>query len=107
MRVLILTCLMFITSMAQTDCIPVSSGSQHICGLHTSGEITCWGKDYFEQVSNTPSHADFVSVSSGFGHNCGLHSNGGITCWGRDHDGQVSNTPLRTGLCFSFEWIST
>ena len=48
----------FLTRALQVDPIPrrpggsfagISSGTDHVCGLHTDGQISCWGKNEYGQ----------------------------------------------------------
>ena len=64
----------------------------------TVGAITSWGRDNYDQVSNTPTGTDFAAIAGGFGHSLALKSDGSIISWGRDVHNQVTNTPSDTGF---------
>ena len=92
------------------DAIAVAAGLYHVCALHESGEVSCWGAGYFGQLGNDEEVADGYSaapvktigisdataISAGNHHTCALHPNGEVTCWGSDIYGQLgSGEPLR------------
>lgn len=103
----------------------VSPGTgQHTCGVSTSNDAYCWGRNYAGQLGNgtTSSYYDgasspvavsgglkFSSVSVGDAHSCGLVS-GLVYCWGDNYYGQLGDgtntdrlvpTPVRApGLSF-------
>jgi hypothetical protein len=60
----------------------VSVGSVHACALDDLGEITCWGRDYGGQVSNSLPGSDFIQVAAGTFQTCALRGNGSVECWG-------------------------
>ena len=71
------------------DSSRVSAGPSHTCGVRGSGEVSCWGNDYFGQA--TPPGGRFVSVSAGERHTCGvLRATRRAACWGSDSAGQSS-----------------
>ena len=70
------------------------------CALQTTGNISCWGYDYYNQVSDTPS-GTFTAVSTGREHACGITSTGTVQCWGNDQHNVVSNTPSGTFTAIS------
>ena len=88
-----------------TDAIAVTAGLYHVCALHESGEVSCWGAGFFGQLgtdeivddgySAAPVKAsgisDAVALSAGFNHNCALHQTGEVTCWGSNINGQLGN----------------
>ena len=91
------------------DAISVAAGLYHVCALHESGEVSCWGADFFGQLGNSEIVADIysaapvkvsgvsdaVAVSAGFYHTCVLHQTGEVTCWGSNLHGQLgSGAPL-------------
>ena len=64
----------------------VSAGSQHNCGVTSSGSVECWGKDAYGE--STPPSGTFESVSSADYITCGVKSDGSVECWGWDTYGQ-------------------
>ena len=96
-----------------TDATSVSVGNTHVCVVHESGEVSCWGFNGFgelgteEQISDdqtpTPIKLDGLSpvqaVSAGLLHTCALHVDGTITCWGFNEFGQLGSgkTFVETG----------
>ena len=92
-----------------TDAIDVAAGLFHVCALHSTGEVSCWGAAYFGQLGTDEGIADGFSaapvrvsgvsdataVSAGFYHACALHQTGEVTCWGSNIYGQLgSGDPL-------------
>jgi len=88
-----------------TDAAAVTVGHLHICALHESGEVSCWGADFLGQLGTTeniqdshsttpvrvPGIDDATDVSSGASHTCALRESGEITCWGWDENGQLGD----------------
>jgi alpha-tubulin suppressor-like RCC1 family protein len=64
------------------------------CGLDVNGAISCWGEDYFYQVSDAPAGQGFIQIVTGEYHACALHRDGGVLCWGDDIHDQVSGMPI-------------
>ena len=56
----------------------LSSGWFHTCALSTSGEISCWGKNYEGELGNSSavSRAEAVTIS-------GVHTKAGVKSFGR------------------------
>ena len=67
--------------------ISVSVGTEHACGVRTTGEVGCWGLDNLGQSSPPPGR--FRSVSAMANHNCGVRGEGAVECWGHDTHGQT------------------
>ena len=88
-----------------TDAAAVTVGHLHICALHESGEVSCWGADFLGQLGTTeniqdshsttpvrvPEIDDATDISSGASHTCALRESGEITCWGWDENGQLGD----------------
>lgn len=68
----------------------VSVGSDHACGLDTSGNVACWG-DSSAATSAPP--GTFTFVSTGEIATCGIHSDASLECWG---DSATAAPPLGT-----------
>ena len=64
--------------------VEISCHYKYCCALDRSGTIDCWGFDFFDCTTCSPSDNDFIKVSAGSLHTCGLHENGSIECWGCD-----------------------
>jgi alpha-tubulin suppressor-like RCC1 family protein len=60
--------------------------------MDAEGIITCWGDDYYGQISQTPTTA-FVSFSTGYYHTCAVDESNSIQCWGWDQFEQSSGRP--------------
>ena len=95
------------------DAIAVAAGLYHVCALHETGEVSCWGAGYFGQLGNDEEVADGYSaapvkaigisdataISAGHHHTCALHPTGEVTCWGSNIFGQLgSGKPLANHL---------
>ncbi len=93
----------------------------HTCGLTTTGEAYCWGRNERGQLgtgdligSPTPTAVSgaqtFTGIALGDDHTCGVVSSGAVSCWGRGNFGQTAtgaggaDTPVHTtilgGLAF-------
>jgi len=71
--------------------------------LRTDGSMVAWGRDDYNQVSNTPSGTGFTQVDGGAYHCVALRTDGSMESWGVDDQGQfdhgqVPNTPAETGF---------
>ena len=89
------------------DAIAVSSGDWHTCAIHESGNVSCWGSNFFQQLANTlewpaefsavpvsvPDITDALSISAGFRHTCTVRESGSISCWGSNIGGQLGIAP--------------
>lgn len=64
----------------------VSAGDRRACGLHETGEITCWGRDADDQADLLPgSFTPATALSALAGRtSCAIHNDGAIECWGED-----------------------
>ena len=88
-----------------SNAIAITAGNFHVCALHESGEVSCWGAGFFGQLgadeevtdgfSTTPVKvagiSDATAISASSNHNCALHETGEITCWGIDIFGQLGS----------------
>lgn len=64
------------------DYVKVSGGGYYYasCGLRSTGELSCWGRDSFGETA-APS-GTYTDVSLGYSHACATDSSGAIVCWG-------------------------
>ena len=81
----------------------IAAGNRyHTCGVTTSGEGYCWGRNSYGQVGDGATSNRLIptlisgehvweSISTGGYHACGLTVGGGAYCWGRDNYGQLGN----------------
>jgi alpha-tubulin suppressor-like RCC1 family protein len=84
----------------------IAGGDNHTCALLNDGNITCWGRDFFEQLGNgagnsnidtppatitLPSPGTATAITAGGNHTCALLNDGNITCWGADASEQLGN----------------
>ncbi len=94
----------------QPRVIQTSVGANHSCALLSSGNVKCWGANYYGQLgvgsfinSNLPGPdvdlgATATMVVAGDSHTCAILSNGNVKCWGYNGNGQLGygDTSLRT-----------
>lgn len=81
----------------------VDCGDDHCCGLTTSSDAYCWGRDNEGQIGNggtggnqespviVASGLKYSSVSTGYNHSCGVTSAGPSYCWGGDYGGRLGD----------------
>ncbi len=83
----------------------ITAGNFHVCALHESGEVSCWGGGFFGQLgvdeevidgfSTTPVKvagiSDVTAISASSNHTCALHETSEVTCWGLDISGQLGS----------------
>lgn len=85
-----------------SDAVSITAGREHFCALHSTGEVSCWGRNRYGRLgngttvdSNTPVLAsginDAVAISSGSAHTCAIHSDSSISCWGLNRFGQLGD----------------
>jgi alpha-tubulin suppressor-like RCC1 family protein len=74
----------------------------HTCGLRSSGEVVCWGRNTTGQLGTGDTRAtaspvaviglaDASQVSAGGSHTCAVRSTGVVVCWGDNDHGQLGN----------------
>jgi alpha-tubulin suppressor-like RCC1 family protein len=94
-----------IVPLGEKDVTAIYVGNTHVCALHESGEVNCWGDNDSGQlgVGNTaelrvPSAA--LSLGSGFvpramalggSHTCAISIQDRVKCWGEGGAGQLMN----------------
>lgn len=75
-------------------------GTDHVCGIGTTGITYCWGSDSVGQLGegDTVSHLlpvvvagglSFEALAAGVAHTCGLTTGGVAYCWGSNHAGAL------------------
>ena len=62
-------------------------GEYFMCGLNTSQQLSCWGRDHYNQASVLPP-LPFTYVSLANEHACAIDTSSTLHCWGRDDYGQ-------------------
>ena len=74
------------------ECMSVSAGLYHTCGVRADGTVACWGSNEDGQGNvvgqATPPEGEFSSVSAGVFHTFGVRADGTVACWGSNEDGQ-------------------
>ncbi len=89
-----------------SDWLSLSVGSDHACGVRTSEEAWCWGRNTSGQLGNgtlvtsaAPVHFNYISgsssaditVSAGHDHSCAVQATGALVCAGSNASGQLGN----------------
>lgn len=105
--------------------VGVDTGFIHVCGLSSSGDVLCWGDNFYGQLGDAGNgSADApVRVSGGFSfdvlsvgshHACALEASGDAFCWGRATNGRLGsgdtqdqNTPARVAGGLKFDAVSS
>jgi alpha-tubulin suppressor-like RCC1 family protein len=84
----------------------ISAGHAHTCSLLATGNVRCWGDNYYGQLGygntnkigdyETPASAGNVDIggkvtqiSAGSYHTCALLDTGNVRCWGTSDSGQL------------------
>ena len=88
-----------------SDAVSVALGSEHSCALHATGEVSCWGDNFFGELGTGVSGpyerslapekvvgiSDAVAIDTSIEHSCAVHETGKISCWGANSSGQLGN----------------
>ena len=86
-----------------TDATAVAAGFRHICVLHETGEVSCWGANVLGELGtdghipddHTPTPqkvrdlTDITDISAGAQHTCAV--SGSVICWGLGTQGQLGD----------------
>ena len=84
--------------------VDISQGEEifYGCSLDEVGQVTCWGDDTYEVISNMPVGGSFKYLSVGDTTVCTLNENGIAYCWGDDSYGLT--TAATGNVCFHRCW---
>jgi len=93
------------TNSLNAGIVAVSAGDEFACGLLTSGEVACWGRNDKGQLGNNSTTdsstavfvkraggarlTNIVSVSAGSNHACAVSGSKLVWCWGNGEDGAL------------------
>ena len=91
--------------------VAVTAGGLHMCALHASGTVDCWGSNLNGQCGSGTVGSDnlatpnflttatpvvglpgpVAAISAGNTHTCARLTSGAITCWGSDFNSELGN----------------
>lgn len=82
--------------------IAVSAGSNHMCGVRSSGTVVCLGDNSDGQLGNGTRVSSFdapiittintaTDIAVGTRHTCAILTDGSVTCWGANERGQLGD----------------
>lgn len=89
-----MTCLKVSVLAAMGLCMWVTAGTQ----AQTTGIVTVWGSDVWDNHDVPPPNTGFVAISAGEWHSLGLRADGSIAAWGRNSRGQCDVPMPNTGF---------
>jgi alpha-tubulin suppressor-like RCC1 family protein len=87
----------------QSGVTALAAGLRQVCALMASGQIMCWGDNYFGQLGDGTSSNERTTpvlvanlptakaVTSGSYHTCALLTTGGVKCWGWNLEGELGD----------------
>ena len=78
-----------------TQITEISSGDAHVCALHQTGSVLCWGSNEYGELGDGTrtgrpapvaigSLESIVSLVSGGRRSCARRKDGAVLCWGRN-----------------------
>ena len=89
-----------------SDATAIEVGGWHVCALHRTGEVSCWGRNRRDELGNGESPgerqlsdvpvkvlgiSDATAIAAGGDHTCALHRDGTMSCWGSNSHGELGN----------------
>lgn len=66
----------------------LAMGNHHVCGLHVSGRVICWGAGG-DQIAVPRDLSQVIKITAGEFHTCALTLLGDVRCWGRTTDART------------------
>lgn len=90
--------------------LDVAAGGNGTCVALQSGEVQCWGQDWWRILGRSstngpepnptliPGVTGAVQVDTGGSHACAITDSGAVWCWGDNWWGQVGQSPVSWGL---------
>jgi alpha-tubulin suppressor-like RCC1 family protein len=98
----------------------IAVGVVHTCALISSGDVKCWGDNYYGQLGDgtteyrtTPVEVSEMSsavsaIAAGGEHTCALTTGGGVKCWGRNYSGELGDgTIIRRSVAVEVSGLSS
>ena len=85
------------------DAVLLAAGYNHACVIRTSGQVSCWGYNYFGQLGNGKTQvnasapvdvvglSDAITLAGGTVFTCAIKRGGSAVCWGANYTGQLGN----------------
>jgi alpha-tubulin suppressor-like RCC1 family protein len=83
--------------------VRVAVGWNHACAVTGTGELKCWGWNYYGQLGDATTTSRIVPVRAtgltdgvtdigmGWAHSCIVTEQGGVNCWGLNENGQLGD----------------
>lgn len=81
----------------------IVAGGNHTCALMTSGEVKCWGNNWYGQLGDGTTTnrlipvnvigltSDVFKIAAGGDTSCALMTSGEVKCWGNNQYGQIGD----------------
>lgn len=71
-----------------TSMSSIVAGSEHVCGLNSSGFVICKGNNHSGEIEVPFNSAmEYSNLALGSNHSCAIRrSNGSVICWGRNEE---------------------
>lgn len=82
----------------------MDGGRDHACGLSSTGQAYCWGRNQYGQLGDSTAASttlpvavyqpglSFDRITAGGAHTCALTSTGQAYCWGHNADGRLGDS---------------
>jgi alpha-tubulin suppressor-like RCC1 family protein len=74
----------------------VATGNYHTCAIQNSGQVKCWGWNFYGQIITPGDLGPVTQISTGQYHTCAVTVAGVVRCWGANNAGR-SDVPSDLG----------